>query len=418
VLTLFLGTTAPSKRSYNNIVQNPLALSSKTITPPQLAHESQLYNTKMECQENGVVGVFSGSAPEGDEHAEKKSKLTPNQPRTHSNRKGTHTIDDTSFPTQSNHGRVRDKKRNNKSRRNGGQREAGCVDVELSKSLSWVLRHTAPSLGLRPTSDGYVPVEDVLSLDHPRFRNGSTLNSRKDSAANEDGSIPERTCRNRKYSVEDVIRVVENNDKQRFRLEYLELTCKSSSNPQMEGNTNDPSTEVNETIVSNNTTQKGNLVLCIRANQGHSYKNIIESDKLLTPLTEEELSDPSLSIIHGTTRKAWEDHIRIEGLRRMKRNHIHFATGLPATRAVSSEDGAQRNCREVTNITPVSGMRATSQIYIYVNGRKCATDGIQFFRSDNGVILTAGTNDEGILPAKYFKKVVLASTGKILYEDD
>jgi 2'-phosphotransferase len=102
----------------------------------------------------------------------------------------------------------------------------------------------------------------------------------------------------------------------------------------------------------------------------------------------------------------------------MKRNHIHFATGLPATCSVSSEDGTQQSCREKKNVTPVSGMRASSQIYIYVNGRKCATEGIRFYRSDNGVILTAGTNDEGILPVKYFKKVVLASTGKILYDDD
>lgn len=94
----------------------------------------------------------------------------------------------------------------------------------------------------------------------------------------------------------------------------------------------------------------------------------------------------------------------------MKRNHIHFATGLPATK-----DTAQHSC---LNVVPISGIRSTSQVYIYVNGGKCAADGIQFFRMDNGVILTAGGKDGGLLPVKYFQKIVLASSGKILYKED
>lgn len=301
-------------------------------------------------EEHQNVNEASKPSETGGEN--KKAKLTSNH--------GSNT-------NQRNDGNGKNRKRNNKSRNDN-------PDTQLSKSLSWLLRHTAPSLGLRPTSDGYIPLNDILSLNHPRFRNGKSA----------------------KYTVDDVRRVVENCEKQRFRLEYKDLSSISS----------DEQTDVQNNDCTN-VSSTNNLTLCIRANQGHSYKNIIECDHLLTPITNQELSDPNLIIVHGTTRKAWEDHIRIEGLSRMKRNHIHFAAGLPYNK---TDDVHQK--------APISGMRATSQIYIYINGNQCAEDGIKFFRSDNGVILTAGENDEGLLPVKYFRKVVLASTGKILLDND
>jgi len=193
-----------------------------------------------------------------------------------------------------------------------------------------------------------------------------------------------------KYTVEDVRRVVENNDKQRFRLEHK------------------------------------NGVLCIRANQGHSVRGL-QSDELLTPLTAEELSDPNLLIIHGTTRKAWEDHIQHEGLSRMKRNHIHFATGLPKlskqAKPSSSSLGTKRKQHEhqtngngTNSPTPISGMRSSSEIYIYIDGPRCAKDGVPFHRSDNGVILTSGVDEKkGMLPTKYFEKAVCALSGKVIW---
>ncbi len=38
------------------------------------------------------------------------------------------------------------------------------VDVQLSKSLSWVLQHTGPSLGLKLAPNGFVPLANVLLL--------------------------------------------------------------------------------------------------------------------------------------------------------------------------------------------------------------------------------------------------------------
>mmetsp|Transcript_373 Transcript_373/g.489 ORF Transcript_373/g.489 Transcript_373/m.489 type:complete len:258 (-) Transcript_373:1889-2662(-) len=237
-------------------------------------------------------------------------------------------------------------------------------DVTLSKALSYVLRHAAPSLGLEPSPDGYVPVEDILSLSHSKFRDKQSGRQR--------------------YTVDDVIRVVEMNEKRRFKLEY-----KSALNDgYVEGTVQSISTERNKKL------------LCIRANQGHSFKAGLQSNKLLMPLDAGELNSSELIIVHGTTQRAWE-LIRIEGLRRMKRNHIHFATGLP------NENGQK---------SPISGMRSSSEIYIYISGKKCAEDAIPFYRSDNGVILTAGVDEGGLLPIKYFDKVVQASSGNVIWK--
>ena len=222
----------------------------------------------------------------------------------------------------------------------GGRGRHGSGDKALSHALSWALRHSAPSIGLKMSSDGYVVLEDILTSPHPRFAQHS-------------------------WTEADVRRVVAESDKQRFRLEHRTVNGRDD-------------------------------VLCIRANQGHSIPNIVCLE-LLTPISADELRSMD-TIVHGTYREAWEKHIRTEGLSKMKRNHIHFASGLP--------DGEK---------PVISGMRTTCQIHVYVDGAKCAEDSVPFFRSDNGVILTAGVSG-GILPLQYFKKVVDAKSGEILLD--
>jgi 2'-phosphotransferase len=310
------------------------------------------------------------------------------------------------------------------------------ADVQLSKSLSWVLRHSGPSLGLHVGSDGYASLHDILTLDHPRFK------------------FPGGKGGGPRYSVEDVRRVVNNNDKRRFRLAY-----KRNDDDEDNGDDDDadiaPSSSSREKTTSTegmgirNDQDDGNVDaltpdargkspdderhLLIRANQGHSLRGM-NANMLLTPLTTMELSDPNAIIVHGTTRVAWEKHIQHGGLSRMRRNHIHFATGLPRTAPSpspsnsSSGDGdtnregggmgrgeGNAKRRGGDNVVPISGMRSSSEIYIYVNGPKCASDGIAFHRSDNGVILTAGVDGGGMLPPRYFAKVVDAPTGTILW---
>lgn len=182
---------------------------------------------------------------------------------------------------------------------------------KLSHSLSWALRHGAPELGLSMSTDGYVPVEDLLQSS-PRFR-GCTI--------------------------QDIEQVVKTNDKQRFHLKTDERDGR----------------------------------LYIRANQGHSIPWV---DLQLKPIVPEVA-------IHGTYYDAWKSIEKL-GLSRMTRQHVHLAQGLPG---------------EV-----ISGMRKSSQVFIYVNVEKAIEDGIVFYESENGVVLTNGI--DGVIPTKYFSRVV------------
>lgn len=113
----------------------------------------------------------------------------------------------------------------------------------------------------------------------------------------------------------------------------------------------------------------------IRARQGHS----INVDVELTPLTLDSLPDV---VVHGTNPTAWES-IKTQGLSRQNRLHIHMAAGLPG---------------EV-----ISGMRHSAKVLIYINVPKAMADGIEFFRSANGAILSSGK--DGTISPEYFLKV-------------
>jgi 2'-phosphotransferase len=65
-------------------------------------------------------------------------------------------------------------------------------------------------------------------------------------------------------------------------------------------------------------------------------------------------------------------------LNKMSRTHIHFA----------SEPNA------------ISGFRASSSVLIHIDTVSAMSDGIKFFMSDNGVILS-----EGPIDLKYFSKI-------------
>uniref|UniRef100_A0A8C8AC61 tRNA phosphotransferase 1 n=1 Tax=Otus sunia TaxID=257818 RepID=A0A8C8AC61_9STRI len=104
----------------------------------------------------------------------------------------------------------------------------------------------------------------------------------------------------------------------------------------------------------------------------------------LTPLRTPEALPPTLA--HGTRRRLWAP-IRAGGLAPMGRTHIHLAPGLPGDPGVRS------------------GMRPDSEIAIIIDGPRALAEGIPFFCSANGVILTPG-DKEGRLPPKYFLRVL------------
>ncbi|KAJ3293742.1 tRNA 2'-phosphotransferase 1 [Rhizoclosmatium sp. JEL0117] len=137
-----------------------------------------------------------------------------------------------------------------------------------------------------------------------------------------------------------------------------------------------------QAIVANNDKQRYLMTnedgeWLIKANQGHSLKVEVELEQILDP------SEIPI-VVHGTYNRFW-DLIEQEGLKKMGRNHIHFAVGRPGESGV------------------ISGMRTTSQILIYINVPLAMTDGIKFYRSPNNVILSDGIN--GVIPPKYFERV-------------
>ncbi|KAK9379118.1 KptA family-domain-containing protein [Kockiozyma suomiensis] len=117
----------------------------------------------------------------------------------------------------------------------------------------------------------------------------------------------------------------------------------------------------------------------IRANQGHSIPHV---QIVLRRLTDPE----SISLaVHGTMWKNWPSILR-HGLSAARRLHIHLAQHLPDSNKV------------------VSGLRPSSNTLIFVNVERAMADGIDFFESENGVILTSGQN--GVLHPRYFDRVL------------
>ena len=59
-------------------------------------------------------------------------------------------------------------------------------------------------------------------------------------------------------------------------------------------------------------------------------------------------------------------------------------------------------------------MRHSCTHFIYIDFNKAWKDGVKFFKSENGVVLTDGVKGEGHLPKEYFSKVV-ARNGEVLW---
>lgn len=163
-----------------------------------------------------------------------------------------------------------------------------------------------------------------------------------------DGYVPVRVLLGKKefqyITVDEVHHVVSNNNKNRFEL----------------------------------TTRDG--VLMIRARQGHSHSagSVIDMTSVL-----EKITQPLSYCAHGTTKHAYEK-IQTSGLSRMNRTHIHFASSPYA----------------------ISGFRTSSQVLIHIDMFKAMQDGIEFYRSSNGVILSEGMN--GIISPMYIKNVEIS----------
>lgn len=130
--------------------------------------------------------------------------------------------------------------------------------------------------------------------------------------------------------------------------------------------------------------------LYIRANQGHTSAGI-DADELL-----ERLDDAAAAAlgggrglaVHGTRYGAWGGIVASGGLHRMARHHIHLAEGMLGEAGV------------------ISGMRASAEVFVWVDVRRAMALGAPFFRSANGVILTPGRPSDELLPLEAFARIV------------
>ncbi|KAG8427245.1 tRNA 2'-phosphotransferase [Metarhizium acridum] len=133
----------------------------------------------------------------------------------------------------------------------------------------------------------------------------------------------------------------------------------------------------------------------IRANQGHSLK--VDEAALFRPILLGDADFPG-KVVHGTYFAFWKAILESGGLKPMSRGHIHCSDRTP-------EEGA------------VSGMRRDAELLVEIDIEASLRDGVTWWRSDNGVILTDG-GEGGVLGTKYFKMVTsrTADLG-VLWED-
>lgn len=257
-----------------------------------------------------------------------------------------------------------------KGGRSGGREQTR--EVQVSKQLSWLLRHGAESEKLPLGPGGYANVRDVLA---------------------------NRKLRSIGVTFDEVRAAVADNDKQRFSM----IPAKASET----GDGNDMGSATQPAA----STDPADYL--IRANQGHSIK--VESDGLLEPLNA--TNSPTMAV-HGTTHAAWPAIVASGGLKKMGRNHVHFAVGLPAgfrpvVDVQSGDDAAAA-------APVISGMRNSSTVLIYLDLSKAIAAGLPLWRSENGVILSEG-NADGVVPLELFQRVedrtgegVLVQDGQVL----
>lgn len=156
------------------------------------------------------------------------------------------------------------------------------ADIKRSKRLSLVLRHRPDSIGLTLDENGWVEVPTLLT------------------ALSEHGSA---------FSRDDLLRVVANDDKQRFEI--------------------DP--------VSDR----------IRARQGHS----ISVELALEPV------EPPVVLYHGTPKRNL-DSILATGLDRRKRHHVHLSADIETARRVGRRRG-----EEIVLVVDAAGMAARGIVF-------------------------------------------------------
>lgn len=186
--------------------------------------------------------------------------------------------------------------------------------------MSYLLRHAAVKENLTIDPNGYIPVKELLT--HNRLKT-------------------------HKCTVDDIHRIVQENDKQRFHMKTLGA---------------------------------GEEWIC--ATQGHSIRSIQPSGEVLVPITE--VSQLPQELIHGTNLQSTIKIIKSGAISSMSRNHVHLSPGMLHAKGV------------------ISGMRSSSTVYIFINCHSSLFfKNLKLFRSLNNVYLSSS------IPIELIEKVVV-----------
>lgn len=144
-------------------------------------------------------------------------------------------------------------------------------DVQISKALSYLLRHGAIKEKLPIDANGYIPVSVLLA--HNRLKS-------------------------HRCTSEDIHRIVANNDKKRFH-------------------------------ISQGTSLKGTPQELICATQGHSITTIRPTGDVLQEITD--VAELPHRLIHGTKISKLLLILQTGAIKKLDRNHVHLSPGIPGS---------------------------------------------------------------------------------------
>ncbi|EXJ77393.1 hypothetical protein A1O3_09619 [Capronia epimyces CBS 606.96] len=286
-----------------------------------------------------------------------------------------------------------------RGRGSGSKHDSQPRSVLVSKALSRLLRHAAVEERIPIDNHGYVRMDHLLGWQRLRSLQPPV-------------------------TFDEVIEVVQENEKKRFALKYVggresETEGENEAMPapapaptqtlQVEAAGLAPAlTEPATESQAETETQRAISIFqathgtgdvrrfFIRAAQGHSMKTV-EAESLLTPISLNDSANVLDTVVHGTFYGSWERILQSGGLKRMARNHVHFATGPALDEVLPSATGDEdrANVGSILGKNKViSGMRSDAQILIYIDIRKALADrpDMKWWRSENGVILTEGVS--------------------------
>lgn len=217
-------------------------------------------------------------------------------------------------------------------------------EILISKALSKLLRHRATSENLDIDANGFVDVAELLN---------------------------HRFLKSNHASLHDIQKVVDTNDKKRFKLETID----------------------------------GKLKIC--ALQGHSIKDV-KATPGMKPLGP---GDWPQYILHGTFRNKLPLIKESGGLSKMQRNHIHFSYTVPPNFRKLLEEKNEYNS-PVDDVPATSGVRKNCQVLIFFDVEKLKNSGLQFYKSENDVILSSG-DENGLIGVDFISKILDVNNGEI-----